>query len=789
LITDVISPAYPGKYALTFTDANGCIASNSVRFNLAHGPELFTPIEVDSMNGYNISCKGASDGSATAGATPFNVNLTFNLFDTDTLLLASDFIYNTSDITWESLAPGTYLVNVIDAAGCSDWEPFTLIEPPQTLSILSSSLSYFHSGLWNVECNGSDNGFIHLDNIQGGRPSAYDFTWEKNNLPYSEGDGIRNLGNLGFGNYAVTVTDGYCYDSADFTLTAPPLIEFTDTIVTENRCYGDATGSIEVVVQGGVGDYTYTWSHDPLLNQPLADNLTAGIYSVIVSDSINCEINDTINLIPPVPLAIAADTSNYNGFEIGCYNGTDGYIHITATGGKPVLQYNWTGGLPPNPLQDNLAAGIYIVTVTDANSCSLADTFNLISPEQLAVTFTIADKLCNTYGSIISFATGGVNPYTYSWSNAEITPDIHNLSPDSYILTLTDLNSCQLIDTAIVGEQSDMNINILIENPISCYGYSDGKLSAEITGSHNPPFTIIWDNSVNSETLENVSMGIHRVDITDLNECHDTASRFIDEPKIIKPKFEVFEPSCYDSSDARIDFDATGGNGNYSFTLDEQPVNNYTADTLHAEKDYHILITDNKNCQADTTFKISQPDALNLIEETLERVPPSCPDALDGKLVVKAEGGTPDYIFTWLDSQTVNAELSGIDQDWYKVRVVDNNGCFTESKIYLKADLPACLEVPSAFSPNSDGVNDFWDIVNPLNEDMDLTLIYPEMVVKVFNRWGQEVWESQKGYPKSSAWTGNDSNGRSLPVDSYHYIIDLHHESGVTLTGIVTIVK
>jgi gliding motility-associated-like protein len=88
-----------------------------------------------------------------------------------------------------------------------------------------------------------------------------------------------------------------------------------------------------------------------------------------------------------------------------------------------------------------------------------------------------------------------------------------------------------------------------------------------------------------------------------------------------------------------------------------------------------------------------------------------------------------------------------------------------------------CLVIPKAFSPNGDLINDVWNI--------GLKELYPKMEVKIFNRWGEPVWRSEKGYP--IPWDGK-SNGAQLPIDSYHYIIDLHNGSR-PLIGNVTIVR
>jgi gliding motility-associated-like protein len=105
------------------------------------------------------------------------------------------------------------------------------------------------------------------------------------------------------------------------------------------------------------------------------------------------------------------------------------------------------------------------------------------------------------------------------------------------------------------------------------------------------------------------------------------------------------------------------------------------------------------------------------------------------------------------------------------------NGCSIKDSVNVKPINEACLIIPNAISPNGDLINDVWNI--------GMKELYPKMEVIIFNRWGETIWRSERGYPRP--WDGT-SNGSSLPIDSYHYIIDLHNGSR-PLIGNVTIVR
>jgi gliding motility-associated-like protein len=155
---------------------------------------------------------------------------------------------------------------------------------------------------------------------------------------------------------------------------------------------------------------------------------------------------------------------------------------------------------------------------------------------------------------------------------------------------------------------------------------------------------------------------------------------------------------------------------------------------------------------------------------------PWCPDKPDGKLSVTISGGVPAFTYRWSDGST-GTEITNIPTGWYSVKVTDFNGCSTRDSIYLEPENEICLIIPNAISPNGDLINDVWNI-----GEIDL---YPDIEIKIFDSWGILVWKSEKGYPQK--WDGT-SHGRKLPIDSYHYMIDLHNGTK-PIIGNITIVR
>ena len=190
---------------------------------------------------------------------------------------------------------------------------------------------------------------------------------------------------------------------------------------------------------------------------------------------------------------------------------------------------------------------------------------------------------------------------------------------------------------------------------------------------------------------------------------------------------------------------------------------------------YRIIFTDSNNCQADSTLALTEPDSLKL---SLAVTEPLCPDKADGEIRLTVTGGVPgaDYIYKWSDNST-GRTISNISEGSYKVTVADLNGCSISDSIQVNSVNPTCLVIPNAISPNRDLINDVWNIKHIEQ--------YPNVVITIYNNWGEVVWKSESGYPHP--WDGR-SNGAALPIDSYFYIIDLHNGSK-PIGGSVTIIK
>jgi gliding motility-associated-like protein len=312
---------------------------------------------------------------------------------------------------------------------------------------------------------------------------------------------------------------------------------------------------------------------------------------------------------------------------------------------------------------------------------------------------------------------------------------------------------------------------------------SDATININMTGGL-APFSFSWQGSggytSTDQYITGLLAGSYTLLITDANACTATEVIDVTQPERLRMDITLSE-SLTGGYNINCAGDSTG-------TIGIIPVNNVgsvrslwsdglissTRSGLPAG-DYSVIITDSNGCLADTTLTITQPDTIKITYETTR---PLCPDIPDGEIRLTVTGGVvgTDYTYRWSDNSTTGT-ITDIYSGLYIVTISDMNGCQVTDSINLEPVKEACLQIPNAISPNGDLINDVWNI-----GQID---IYPEAEIKIFNRWGEIVWRSEKGYPQP--WDGR-SNGKLLPVDSYHYVIDLHNKTK-PIVGNVTIVR
>ena len=551
-------------------------------------------------------------------------------------------------------------------------------------------------------------------------------------------------------------------------ITQPDLLT-TSISGTDALCGGSNTGSATITVTGGgTPPYFYHWSNNSV--NPTINYLVAGTYSVTVTDFNGCSSVQSITITDPDDLLLSIA-----GTPIAC-GVSAGSATATASGGIPPYTFHWSNG-DQGPNATNLSDGIYYCTVTDNNSCTATSSVNIGITGVLNPLITVVQNItCNgaANGILSADITAAQPPYSFHWSNNSNQPIISNLQPGNYIVTVYDDWGCTGTATGIITEPPAITINAVIQD-IRCTGVSDGSISVTVTGG-TPDYIVEWSNGSHDYTISNLSAGTYSVVIKDSNSCQRTQSFVINEPTSgVNVSAAVTDVSCFGGSDGSIAMFATGGTLPYSFScsnanfeINQQLVANLPAGT------YIISVVDDYGCVDDSTVMIIEP---SVIIASFVSTDPSCTGNNDGSIDLNASGGTEPYVYNWLGVNYNLPYFNGLLEGEYYFTIIDNRGCELSLGPIILTDNPInCIRIPNAFSPNNDGVNDTWEIEN--------LHMFPEAVVQVFNRWGQELYNNtiQEG-----DWDGY-YNGKLLPTGVYLYVIVLFNGTD-PYTGAVTLVK
>ncbi|TNE49216.1 MAG: hypothetical protein EP344_18280, partial [Bacteroidetes bacterium] len=256
--------------------------------------------------------------------------------------------------------------------------------------------------------------------------------------------------------YSVTVT---CPDATTATASVTVTVHSTPALSTTTvspLCNGGNDGSIDLTVTGGTPNYFYGWSNGNPNEDPTG--LVAGTYTVLVTDANNCTATTSATITEPTAINPSASIT-----AVTCNGGNNGAVDLTVTGGTPPYSFAWPGGITTEDIS-GLTAGTYTVTVTDDHDCTATFPATVTEPAALSFSTSITPVSCisGNNGAIDLTVSGGTSPYTYEWSNNETTEDIGSLNAGTYIVTVTDANSCTGTTSAIVTEPTALDLSTTV---------------------------------------------------------------------------------------------------------------------------------------------------------------------------------------------------------------------------------------------------------------------------------------------------------------------------------------
>jgi len=614
-----------GLYTLVVTDAHGCTATFSTTITEPN------PITL-TVNKINVSCNGGSNGAINLTATNGGTAPYTYLWST-----------GTTGTMISGKTAGTYTVTVTDSKGCTYQACYTISQP--------TALSGYFTRV-NVKCNGGSNGCARI--WPSGGTAPYSYLW-------STGATTVNITGRTAGTYTVTVTDANgCSMIKRVSISQPQPIVISNT-VTNVSCNGDSNGAIATNVSGGTTPYTYLWSNSA--NTASISNLSAGTYTLTVKDLNLCTASKTLTVNQPTQLTASISSTN-----VSCNGGSNGSATVSANGGTAPYSYSWSNG-GGNTSNNNLSAGSYTVTITDANGCNITASVTITEPSALSASTNKTDVSCNggNDGAASINVSGGTMPYSYNWSNGNLTSNANNLTAGTYHVTVTDANGCTISKCVVIGEPTALSASISSTN-VSCNGGNNGSATVTAVGG-TAPYSYNWSNLVSTSSNNNLTAGTYNVTVTDANGCSYSTAVTITEPAVLTLSTSSSNVLCNGDSNGSASVTANGGTAPYSYAWSNQEtastVSNLSAGT------YSVVVTDANNCSATTSVTITQPTALTL-SFTTSNV--SCNGGNNGSATANVNGGTAPYSYAWSNggaTATINNLIAGT----YTVTITDANGC------------------------------------------------------------------------------------------------------------------
>jgi gliding motility-associated-like protein len=694
-----------GDYYDTITDANGCEIIVQFSITAPAQPMVVTITDVD------VDCFDNATGSITVSATGGTPGYNVSWTPGPPFPGAGLEILNSGDVySIPGLLAGNYTVYVQDLNNCLDSQVVLISQPPALTYTVTSS---------NVTCNGASNGLINVT-VNGG-VLPYTYLWNSTaGPPCSIPINQVNATGLCPGIYDVLVTDANgCQINTGATITEPDLLVIS--VVNDTVYCLPGTGTVQAAISGGTPNYTVNWQNvsGTIIGSGLSlGNLAPGVYNAVVVDANGCQNTAPFNIIgPAAPLTAAISHTNET-----CINNNDGTITIIPSGGTApfvITGSPWNGSpnvavSGGNAVSNNMVAGTYIYTITDAYLCQTTVSTTITQPTYLQVALQVTNVTCHNYndGIIQITPSGSVPNYTVTWISGPnsgpcalpVTSIIsgatsfNNLCPGVYVFSVTDANGCDTTLSATISEPQPLVLTPTSNDDPCNDANCQGSAGVSVTGG-TAPYTYLWTGGASTSSVGQLCVGVYSVTVTDANGCDQSASVTINQPaQALSAIVTTTNETCNGSGDGTLIVTPNGGTAPYTIvgvtTPWGGPANiNFAGGTSTwtgvSAGTYQVEITDANGCQISVSGTVTEPTPLAV---ALTPVDVTCFGANNGYVELGITGATPSYTINWINgpnngacilplNQNIlagpspNYTSSGLCPGVYDVVIADANGC------------------------------------------------------------------------------------------------------------------
>ncbi|MBL7950087.1 MAG: gliding motility-associated C-terminal domain-containing protein, partial [Flavobacteriales bacterium] len=604
---------------------------------------------------------------------------------------------NTATAT--NLPAGTWTCTVTDANACTTTRNVTITQPAAALA-LSGTVT-------PTTCGGAFNGAVDAS-INGGT-APYGTSWSG---PGGFTSSATDISSLGSGVYILTVTDGNgCIASSNFNVGQPGLFSIASTTSDFNgfevSCPSSTDGTIAQTLTGGTTPYTHAWTGPNGFSATTEDvvGLGVGTYNYILTDANGCSTAATYAMDAPPALSSALSSPTVTGgWNIGCNGASTGSIDAFVTGGVAPVATQWVGPGGFNASNEDITAlssGMYTLTLTDANGCTLSTPTTLTQASALTTTASVTTTVScfgGDDGAAHVNASGGTAPYSYSWntSPAQHTPNVTDLNAGTWTCTIMDINGCSTTRNIIVTQPTAaLAVSITSHTDVLCHGEAEGSAVASAIGG-TAPYSFVW-NTAPAQAGTNATAlfaGTYVVNVTDARGCIAASSVNILQPASPITAFvdEVTHETCFGAANGEATIAVSGGSGSYTITWDTQPTTNGTTATGLSPGLYTVEIIDNNGCSGSKHHPVTIQGSTAPLSYSLDISQVRCNASNDGSINLTLQGGHAPYSHIWTDAggqQTGLEDLSALEPGIYTLNIVDFFGCALDTTVNITE--PAAL--------------------------------------------------------------------------------------------------
>ena len=463
--------------------------------------------------------------------------------------------------------------------------------------------------------------------------------------------------------------------------TGDPLsAEITDQTITS--CFDSNDGTATVLAMGGSGNYSYLW--DSGETTATATMLVGDLQNVTVTDT-----DDNANVILPLfieypdPVVLSVISQS----DAICNGANSGTAEVLATGGNGGFTYDWGNGIT-GAFQNNLSAGTYTVSTTDANECQETVIVTIGEPQPITINIiNVTEPSCNNEsdGSISVEATGGNGDFSYSWlTGMGIANEgtITEIPAGTYTVEVFDIEGCNSELTITLGEPTALEISIT-STEVTCFSGADGTATASSNGGTGN-YTYAWSNGGSGATQANLTAATYTVTATDESDCTVIGSVDISEPMTAVTAGIVVttQPNC-GNADGTLSAFGDEGTPNYTYLWNDESTNAVLTNIAAGE--YSVTVTDSNGCTAEAAVTLTENEGIALAANDV--INNECNGGSAGAATISADGGVGTYTYLWSNGATNETE-TGLVAGSYSITVTDIGSCTGEITIDITEPLP-----------------------------------------------------------------------------------------------------